>query len=359
MIVCFNLCLHDFVNILHKQTFPHYRSGCRPSYVILLPRRSQEIHSQPSCVCRSLPKSSKMLCRAFTWILFIYLSLNCTLATRLEGLKPMISISGPSPHTGNPGPSSLTSQSPPGGRPFGTVVGGALPVPQGTLWVPTSGAERPRSTGGAELGSQRVPQETATLPAPEPELGPFDFNTAPCPGMMAEFSRGWARCEARKEADVSEKVVRTQEAANDVLRSQAVCLCTYTYSATKPHVQVFLGRCRSWVPTDAERASISERMKKCTDSDFPGLAIDAGLELRSDGQVSRHGQLSRRVLADSCVRKVFTYYDPTYVEPARNKTSSIAGTRIDGKTSGLERSTRNLPYVFSLLILSLGLVHVF
>jgi hypothetical protein len=130
-----------------------------------------------------------------------------------------------------------------------------------------------------------VVSSTVILSSPAPELTPFDFNMAPCPGMMSEFSKGWVACEARKQAEVTEKMVRTQADANDLLHVQAVCLCNYTYSPLKPHVQVFLGRCRSWVPSKAERDSMLKYVRECTDSDYAGLAIDAGLALESDGQV--------------------------------------------------------------------------
>jgi hypothetical protein len=72
--------------------------------------------------------------------------------------------------------------------------------------------------------------------------------------------------------------------ANDILHTQAVCLCSRTYSPMKPGVQVLLGRCRDWVSSE-ERSAIIKRVTQCTDGDYAGLAMDTGLSLEFDGKV--------------------------------------------------------------------------
>jgi len=130
-----------------------------------------------------------------------------------------------------------------------------------------------------------APSATATVAA-EPELTPFDFYTAPCPSMMSEFSRAWATCETKKTAATEAELELTQASANNLLYAQAVCLCSYTYSAIKPHVQVLLGRCHNWVPSQEEFDSIHKRVTQCTDTDYAGLAMSAGLSTRLGGEVS-------------------------------------------------------------------------
>jgi len=136
----------------------------------------------------------------------------------------------------------------------------------------------------------RLPPPTFTITslAAAPELTPFDFYTASCPGMMSEFARGSAACEAKKTAAAAVQSVLTQSSANDLLQAQAVCLCNYTYSPLKPHVQVLLGRCRNWAPSQAEFNSIYKHVTQCTDNDHAGLAMDVGLSVKAGGAVSHH-----------------------------------------------------------------------
>jgi hypothetical protein len=100
--------------------------------------------------------------------------------------------------------------------------------------------------------------------------------------MLDGINSGLQRCGTLAEPYAL--INLTQAIANEVILEMAACRCRRVYTGTSPFVQVAIGRCKAYFPSEEERRGFLDKVAICTNGDFPGLASAEGLSVTGAGQ---------------------------------------------------------------------------